>query len=139
MRAIGRPDALADSRFNNFVARIRNAAAGIAMIAPWVAARNVSEVVTTLEQCAIPCAPVLNFHQVNSDPQLDARGMHAAVTDTALGEIAVPGDPVKLSGCPPDIHSACPRLGEHTDEILSDWLGLGDNEIADLRKARAIM
>ena len=139
MRAIGRPDALADNRFNNFVARIRNAAGGIAMIAPWVAERGVSEVVSILEKSGIPCAPVLNFHQVNADPQLAARAMHAVATDPVLGEIAVPGDPVKLSGCPPDIHSACPRLGEHTDEILRDWLGLGDDEIADLRKARAII
>ncbi len=139
MRAIGKPDALADNRFNNFVARIRNAADGIAMIAPWVAERGVSEVVSILEQSGIPCAPVLNFHQVNTDPQLAARAMHAVATDPVLGDIAVPGDPVKLSGCPPDIRSACPRLGEHTDEILRDWLGLGDDEIAGLRKARAII
>ncbi|MFA6451195.1 MAG: CoA transferase [bacterium] len=138
MKIIGREDALSDFRFSNFLTRIHNADEGFKMIAPWVAERTAEEVVAALEAGKVPCARVLNFEQVNHHPQLGAREMLAVVEDEKFGPISVPGDPVKLSECPQDIHSSCPRLGQHTNEVLRDWLGLSDGELDALKKKSAI-
>jgi len=138
MEIIGRTDALNDSRFSNFLMRIRNAEEGFGMIAPWVAARTSDEVVAALEARKVPCAPVLNAEQVNRHPQLEARGMLATVEDEEFGPIKVPGDPIKLGECPDAIHSPCPHLGRHTNEVLSGWLGMADAEIAALRKKSVV-
>jgi CoA:oxalate CoA-transferase len=138
MEAIGRADTLSDFRFSNFLTRVQNAEEGIKIIAPWVAERTVDEVVAALEARKVPCAAVLNFEQVNKHPQLSARGMLATVDDPKFGPIDVPGDPIKLSGFPDDVRSSAPHLGQHTDEVLREWLGLADGEIAGLRKKSVV-
>ncbi|MFA4974838.1 MAG: CoA transferase [bacterium] len=138
MEAIGRADSLKDPRFSNFVTRIQNARDGIAMIAPWVAEHTVAEVVSALAEKNIPCAEVAAFEAVNSSEQLAARGMLAQAPDETFGTVAVPGDPISMSEAPNEIRSSCPKLGRHTEEVLREWLGAGDDEISALRKARAI-
>lgn len=138
MNLIGHPEANKDFRFNNFVSRVQNADEGKKMVDPWIAERTVAEVVSALEEAHIPCAPVLNFDQVNTHPQLAARGMLATVVDSEFGEIAVPGDPIRYGDCPSDVHSPCPHAGQHTDEVLRSWLGMADDRIAELRKKKAV-
>jgi len=138
MEIIGRPDAIDDFRFNNFLVRIQNAEEGIKMIAPWVEAHTVEEVTAALGERKVPCAPVLNFEQVNRHPQLAARGMHTTVEDPKFGPIVVPGDPIKLSDFPDDVRSSCPHLGQHTREVLADWLGMAEDEIAALKKKHVV-
>lgn len=138
MEAIGREDTLNDFRFSNFLTRIQNAPDGIKLIAPWVAEHTTDEVVVALEARKVPCAAVLNFEQVNHHPQLDARGMLAAVEDSEYGTISVPGDPIKLGACPDDVRSSCPHIGEHTAEVLGEWLGMSDEDIAGLRGKKVV-
>jgi CoA:oxalate CoA-transferase len=138
MEIIGHPEANNDFRFSNFLTRIQNAEAGIEMIAPWIAERTAAEVTAALEAKKVPCALVLNFEQVNHHPQLDAREMHVSVEDPKFGEIKVTGDPIKLSECPADIRSSCPQLGQHTNEVLRDWLGMTEDEIAALKKKSVV-
>jgi CoA:oxalate CoA-transferase len=138
MELIGRPEANDDFRFNNFVSRIQNADAGKKMVDPWIAERTVEEAVRALEAAHIPCAPVLNFEQVNHHPQLEARGMITRVVDPEFGEIKVPGDPIKLGECPADVHSSCPHAGQHTSEVLREWLGMTDADVADLKKKKVV-
>lgn len=138
MEAIGREDTLEDARYFNFLTRIQNAAAGIGLIAPWVKERTVEEVAAILGEKNVPCAPVADFEMVNDSEHLKERGMITEVDDSEFGAIAVPGDPIRHSAVPGDVSGACPRLGEHTGEVLRQWLGLTDGQIDQLRSKKAI-
>lgn len=91
-----------------------------------------------LRKARIPCAPVNNFAQALSDPQVLARDM---VIDVPLHNgqtVRMPGNPVKFSGDTAGKVMPPPLLGEHTDEVLRQTLGYDDERIASLRSARAI-
>ena len=76
--------------------------------------------------------------QVVEHPQVKARGMIVETDHPTAGTVKMVGVPVKLSETPGSVREPAPVLGQHTDEVLRAWLGLGDGEIADLRKAGAI-
>lgn len=138
LEAMGRDDLAGDARFNNFVARTQKCKEGVSIVSAWVGEHTVSEVYGALTAARVPCAPVLDANQVNTDPQLAARGMHQVAQHPRLGDIDVPGDPIKLSDSDSFAAMPCPDLGQHTAEILKELIGLDDDAIAALRKNRVI-
>ncbi|MBK8527564.1 MAG: CoA transferase [Rubrivivax sp.] len=91
-----------------------------------------------LREARIPCAPVNDFAQALSDPQVLARDM---VIDVPLhnGEtVRMPGNPVKFSGDTAGEVTPPPKLGEHTEDVLRQTLGYDDERIAALRLDRAV-
>ena len=91
-----------------------------------------------LREARIPCAPVNDFAQALSDPQVLARDM---VIDVPLhnGEtVRMPGNPVKFSGDTAGKVTPPPKLGEHTEAVLRQTLGYDDTRIAALRLDRAV-
>ncbi|OVZ60074.1 acyl-CoA transferase [Pigmentiphaga sp. NML080357] len=91
-----------------------------------------------LEAARIPCGPVNDFAQALADPQVQARGMVAAVPLGDGKSLRMPGNPVKLSGAAPASFGAPPRLGAQTDAVLGGWLGYGADKLARLRAEGAI-
>ena len=91
-----------------------------------------------LTTAGVPCGSVRDLHEVFSDRQLAARDMIAHAEHATLGSLQVLGIPVKLSETPGSIRMAPPTLGQHTDSVLREDLGLAAAEIAALRKERAI-
>ncbi|MBV9812276.1 MAG: CoA transferase, partial [Acetobacteraceae bacterium] len=92
-----------------------------------------------LEALKVGCGPINTLEQVFADPQVQARG--AVVTmphATAPDGVKVIANPVRLSGTPPDYRIPPPTLGEHTDAVLSDLLGLSAGDVAALRAERVI-
>jgi len=75
--------------------------------------------------------------QVFSDPQAIARGLTVAMQH-ATGPMTLVASPLRLSATPPEYRNAPPLLGEHTEEVLSNMLGLPAEEIARLRTLGAI-
>ena len=73
-----------------------------------------------------------------NDPQLHERGMLEWIEHPELGRIAAPRSPLRFEGEPPTELRPSPRLGEHADEILGDWLGLSSAEVAERAEAGAI-
>lgn len=86
----------------------------------------------------IPMGAINTIDQVVEHPQVKARGMIVETEHPTAGTVKMVGVPVKLSETPGAVREPAPVLGQHTDEVLSTWLGLGKGEIADLRKAGAI-
>jgi crotonobetainyl-CoA:carnitine CoA-transferase CaiB-like acyl-CoA transferase len=85
----------------------------------------------------IPCGPINDYAQVFADPQVAARDMVLETDHPVLGRLRTLGSAIKMSATPADPSRRAPLLGEHTDEILSDY-GFSDHEIAELRRAGAI-
>ena len=91
-----------------------------------------------LRAARIPCAPVNNFAQALADPQVVARNMVVDVELHSGETVRMPGNPVKLSAAAEATYGSPPRLGEHTDAVLSTLLNYGPEELDALRKAGVI-
>lgn len=139
-QAIGRPELGDDPRFRGVTARLEHGDEINAIVAAWVGERTVAEVVAALgpEGAGVPCSPVQTVDELVAHPQLLARGMIQRLPHRTLGEVVVPGVVVKMSETPGEVRTLAPELGQHTDEVLRELLGLGDEELARLRAAQVI-
>jgi crotonobetainyl-CoA:carnitine CoA-transferase CaiB-like acyl-CoA transferase len=86
-----------------------------------------------LTAAGVPCGSVRDLREVFSDPQLAAREMIVPMHHPAAGDIRVLGTPIKLSDTPASMRTAPPTLGQHTDTVLAQDLGLGGEVIGQLR------
>ena len=88
--------------------------------------------VERLEALKIGCGPINRLSEVFADPHVQARQMLVKMAG-AGGPVKVIANPVRLSETPVDYRIAPPRLGEHTDAVLAERLGLSDAEREALR------
>ena len=91
-----------------------------------------------LEQESVPCARVNNIEQALNDEQVTYRNMLVDVPHPDGGSVKVPGNPIKLSESPEEEFLAPPLLGEHTKEVLNEWLGYSNEELESLDKLQII-
>ncbi len=110
----------------------------IPLIAAAMRARTTRDWIAALETEGIPCGPINTIEQAFAEPQALARGLAIALPHAS--GVAAPGvrSPLRLADSPMDDAAAPPRLGQHTDEVLADVLGLTEAEIAALRQGGAI-
>jgi crotonobetainyl-CoA:carnitine CoA-transferase CaiB-like acyl-CoA transferase len=91
-----------------------------------------------LTAAGVPCGSVRNLQEVFADSQLAAREMIADVHHRTVGPLRVLGTPIKLSATPGSVRTAPPTLGQHTESVLRQDLGLSSAQIETLRSSRAI-
>ena len=123
-----------DSRFLTNEMRVRNREDLAKILDPIVAARPSAFWLKELETQNIGCGPINNLAQVFDDPQVIARKMVHEMRHSANGGVAARllASPIKMSETPVTYRHPPPLLGEHTLEVMSDMLGLGDSEIEEL-------
>jgi len=100
----------------------------------WVAERPVEEVVELLAKTGVPVAPVLDLDQVKANEHAKAREMFVNVDHPTLGEVSLPGFPIKFSETKGDITMPAPLLGQHNEEVYSELLGLSKERLEELRR-----
>jgi CoA:oxalate CoA-transferase len=137
-RAIGRAELIQDPRFRNVVKRRENVDALDREVQAWMGTRTVDEIVTTMAQHALPCGPVLDIPSLVKDPQFQANRTVVEVECPGVGAVPLLAPPVRLDGDAVPARGRAPRLGEHTEAVLSEWLGLSSEEIDGLRRAGAL-
>ena len=81
----------------------------------------------------MPNGPINNIAQVFEEPQVKARGVKIELDHAAAGKLPLVASPMRFSGTPLEYRLAPPLLGEHTDQVLKEFLKLNENEIAKLR------
>ena len=86
----------------------------------------------------VPCGPICTIDQVFDNPQVQAREMKISLEHTQLGWVESVANPIKLSATPLQYNQAPPMLGEHTHEVLQDWLAMKEPEFKALLSAQAI-
>ena len=130
--AIDRVDIIDDPRFKNGWLRTQNYEALKPILTEAMKAKTTREWVEELEQVGIPCGPVNTIDQVASDPQILAREMIIDVQHPDAGKFKMVNTPFKFSRTPHRAERASPDLGEHTEDVLNQLLGMTRKEISQL-------
>ncbi len=124
---------LADARFATNPARVENRQLVTDTLTPTMRSKPTAEWVDMLEALKIGCGPINTLKEVFADPQVQARGMVVEMMHASGVPVKVIANPVRLSETPADYRVAPPQLGEHTEEILRDLLGVSAREFNKLR------
>lgn len=132
-KAFGQEALLADERFATNPQRVANRDLVTQTLTPLTKSKTTSEWVEALEALKIACGPINTLEQVFADPHVQARGMRVKMPHASGQEIEVIANPVKLSATPPDYRVPPPVLGQHTDSVLRDLLGMSEAEVAALK------
>ncbi len=135
--AIGCPELADDPRYRNNGARDTNRASLVAKLQEVFLTRSYEEWEKLLAGNGIPVGKVNTLAEAVAHPQVAARGSLVEIDHPSVGKTRVVGVPARLSATPGSVRSPSPRLGEHTEEVMKDLLGLGAQEIAALRTAKA--
>ncbi|MBD8575109.1 CoA transferase [Pseudomonas syringae] len=130
----GRPEWAEDSRFKSNALRVAHRAELIPLIRQVTVFRTTTQWVAELEAAGVPCGPINDLAQVFADPQVVARGLAIELPHALGGTVPLVASPIRLSQTPVEYRRAPPLLGEHTQAVLRDVLGLSDEAIALLHE-----
>lgn len=128
-KVIGREDLADDPRYSTPEAKD-------ALVAAWCLERTKVEAMEALQRGGVPAGAVLDTRDLSEDAHLRKRGMFATVEHPVRGSLTIPAFPVKMSNCNVPVRCS-PLLGEHTDEVLSEWLGM-NREAIDALHTRGV-
>ena len=132
MAEIGQPGLGVDPAYATNGARVANRDALLAIIREATVQRTTGEWVEALERANVPCGPVNSIAEVFADPQVVSREMARTIEHPLAGPIPIVASPLRFSGTPVEYRNAPPLLGQNTDEVLRDELGLTAERIAEL-------
>lgn len=132
---MGRPDLASDPRYATHGARGDNAEELDRLIADWTRTRTSADVLEPMHAAGVPAGLVYEPADMLDDPHFRARQSIVRFPDREFGEVAMPAVVPRLSETPGGVRSAAPRLGEHTDEVLTEVLGLSAEHVRALREA----
>jgi crotonobetainyl-CoA:carnitine CoA-transferase CaiB-like acyl-CoA transferase len=130
----GRPELAADPRFVDNPARVDHRDELIPILNDIFRTRSSRDWIETLENASVPCGPINTIAEVFADAQVRARGMQLELQHPILGAVPSVANPINYSDTKISYDRAAPMLGEHTDEVLRELLGVAPDEIARMRK-----
>jgi len=137
-RALGLDAYIDDARYNTLEMRRQNRADVDELVGGKTATHSFSELDAILTAHNVPHAPILGVLDALSQPHAVAREVVVEAEHKALGPIRIVNRPIKFPGSPQPKPTAPPVLGEHTDEILIDLLGLDTATIEALRASNTV-
>jgi crotonobetainyl-CoA:carnitine CoA-transferase CaiB-like acyl-CoA transferase len=129
---MGSPELGEDPRFNSFAGRLENREVLGPILKDLARKRTTAEWLGLLKG-QVPCAPVNSVEEALRDPQVAEDELVLQMDHPELGTIRELASPIKLGDAKTE-HRLAPRLGEHTDQVLRDYAGASDDEIASWRK-----
>ncbi len=133
----GLEDLLEDPRFTTNPLRVEHRDTLLPLVADAMASRTSAEWLEVLDAAGVPVGPIQTVDEVVRDPQVLARGMIGEVAHPTAGTVRTVGCPVRLTATPPQVRSAPPTLGQHTDELLAE-LGVDADRVAALRESGTV-
>ncbi|HZQ38620.1 MAG TPA: CoA transferase, partial [Dehalococcoidia bacterium] len=137
-QAIGRPDLAADAALVSRVGRKTHEERLDAAIAEWAAGQDANQAAVALRQAGVAAHSVATTKDVAEDRRLAKRGFWVELPHPECSGARHAGIPWRFSATPLQVRRAAPALGQHTDEVLREVLGLSPDRIAALRAAGAL-
>ncbi|MDH5409944.1 MAG: formyl-CoA transferase [Alphaproteobacteria bacterium] len=136
-KTIGHEDWLEDPEWNTPEARLPKIDKMFDEVEKWTKTKTKFEVMNTLNPLNVPVGPILSMKELAEEPALRETGTVVEVDHPERGKYLTVGNPIKLSDSPSDVERS-PLLGEHTDDILRDVVGMSDAEIAAAKEEGAV-
>lgn len=135
---LGLPGLAEDLRFISNAQRVAHRRELLELLEPVLASRTTDSWISLLQQHAVPCGPVNDLAEVFSGAQVAERQLVQHLPHVTNETVPTVANPVRMSATPPELRSAPPILGQHTDEVLSTLLGYSPAKIAELRNCGAL-
>ena len=127
-----------DERYQKNANRVKNRSSLIPLIIDMMLTQTTAWWLDHLNQKGIPCGPINNLDQVFDDPQVQFRNMQLELDHPTAGKVNTVKNPINLSKTPLEYAKAAPTLGQHTDEVLSQVLGIDQASIEVLYKDKIV-
>ena len=137
-RAVGQTEWAEDTRFRTNADRVQHRRQLSALLEPLMLQKTAQEWLEILRVHGIPCGRIQSVSDVCDSPQVRARDMVVSLNHPKAGPIRVTGVPIKLSDTPGAVETPPPSLGEHTIQVLRDWLQISSPEVESLRQAGVV-
>lgn len=137
MIAVEKPDMANDPELENNAGRVRHQEHIDDVLSAWTAKRNSNDALERLENAQVPAGPINSIADIAVDPHFKARDAFEPVTVNGQQRL-VPAVHPKLGRTPGSTEWAGPALGQHTDDVLSDWLSADESAIEALRRQKII-
>ena len=134
---IGREDLIGDERYLTPADRVAREPEVDEIIAAWTRGRSKYDAMKVVGESGIPAGAVLDTDELNSDVTFEERGVMQTMVHPVHRPFKMPAWPVRVDGKATRL-TASPMLGEHTEEVISDWLGLNNAAIATLKRDGAV-
>ncbi len=132
VKILGRPELADDPDFATVSARIANRDRLLEILRAIFPRKPAAHWVAELESADVPVSYVNDMHGVFANPQVVQRGIRTTVEHPLSGSLDLVRNPIALSATPIERYCAPPLLGEHTAEVLREWLGLTGDEVTEL-------
>ncbi len=121
--AMGRPEWARDPRFANNGARVQHRTSLIGLLGAASRERTTQAWIDILESAGVPCGPINPLDAVFSDPHVMARGTTVQLPHPTAGTVKQVASPLRLSETPVTYRRSPPTLGQHSADVVEDWLG----------------
>jgi len=138
MRCCGLPDLAEDARFRRNEDRLANRAELVTLMSGVLAGESSAHWSAELTACGVPCSPINDIGQVFCSDYANERGMVRTVPHPYDSGLPTVANPVRFAADAVDYRAAPPLLGQHSGEVLTDWLGYSAKTISELEKAGTI-
>ncbi|HUA32378.1 MAG TPA: CoA transferase [Candidatus Binataceae bacterium] len=134
-KAMGQPELAQDPRFSVNAARLENLKELVAIIEAWFQSMPSDDAsMAAMKEYRVPHAPVLSIAEAVAHPHLQQRGTVRTVHDRILGDFQVPGFALRFSEFPKRLDLEAPLLGEHNEEVLTNYIGYSRDQVQELQK-----
>lgn len=138
-KALDREDLLSDPRFDTNIHRCENHAALKPEIEKWSTQHTIAECVAIIDAAGVPVAPINMLGDVVKDEHIaGAREMFVHMHHPVIGDMTVPGNPVKLLDTKPDITRCAPDLGQDNKAVYGEMLGMTEGDLETLKAHNVI-
>ena len=138
MRSCGMPELADDVRFQHNRDRLENREALVSLMSEALRQRHSVDWLRELTEADVPCSPIDDLGQVFAGPYATECELVRNLDHASGDKLPTVANPVRFSESPVSYERAPPLLGEHSNEVLIDWLGYSDAAIERLRKAGTI-
>jgi succinate--hydroxymethylglutarate CoA-transferase len=135
---LSKPGWKIDPKFRTNTVRVENRKELECMIEKVTQTKSTKEWLHIFEGSGMPYAAINDVKETLEHEHIQARGMVSEVQHPSCGPMRLVSPPVKFSESKPSIRSPPPTLGQHTDEVLADLLGMDKTDITALKKAGVV-
>ncbi|MDP3251171.1 MAG: CaiB/BaiF CoA-transferase family protein [Hydrogenophaga sp.] len=134
----GHPELATDPRFAQNQNRVRHREVLVPLLETILKSRGKADWLNALEAAKVPCGPINNLAEVFADEHVQSRGMVHTWAHPLADAVDLVASPLKLGVTPVRNDLPPPLLGQHTAEVLKDWLACPPERLAELRRSGAI-